>query len=772
MAHCGHRLGSFLPDPSAPPRVTVKMPDPKSSASPPPRGRRVGAVAVVALIATFGLAGCKDTVNPHASPESDVSVLVARDAGLIDAIPAAAAQSGQRTGRTVIQINNAPPPGKPIDQELAQREIEMFESRNPDIQVVYSTWQFTPDSFFERANNRTLTDVVEVAAEQMVPIMDRSYAADITDLVEKSPDFASLQPDALRFVLRDGRVFGTPVELSTMALFYNRHLLDRTLSPPAKPATPSQPAEKAKGKGADGYAKDPYPSEEPPAAAVAMSGSPVSSRGQWPLAGLGESSAMPREPRVIAQYFGYSGYDQGSGYQQQQGQQWGQQQRQTRRQQQATPQGYGQQQQQQQQGGFNQGYYQGNQGYYQGYNTAPQQPQQRARQTQQGYESYYNLQPTPEPGAPRPRAERPADSGDDSSRVSPGAGAGDPNSDIESANPLASVTKKTVGEDDILTGTDLAQAKADGTAKKDVVTTVVEQFDLPADWEQFIKLAVKLTDHSAGVYGYAPVVFAEEGGREYCQWGVQAGLQLETPDGKVVKTDVASSTSVEVVQFLKDLRWRYDVTPPLERCYFDNNLRMFASGQVAMVMLPANREIFERLRRLGMPIEDIGVAPLPAGPANRRHLTTGRCLIVSSQIDREKREAAVRWLMFQHDPARIVLRQRFLFREKELTGIPSVPLYRQPRMGEVTEMVSAYRAVPLFAAYEREIGACLWPLPPYNTSAFLTAVADGARPIIERKESVPSSEIAAVGAGFGDRPVLGSSRSMSWREVVRKLVMR
>lgn len=266
-----------------------------------------------------------------------------------------------------------------------------------------------------------------------------------------------------------------------------------------------------------------------------------------------------------------------------------------------------------------------------------------------------------------------------------------------------------------------------------------------------IRIAVKLTDHSVGIYGYAPVLFAEGGGREFTQWAVQAGLSVQSLKNGTVSLDVGTSAAAEVAQFLKEMRWRYDVTPPTDKCYYDNLLKMFADGKIAMMMLPATRESFQRLVKLGMPTNDIGVGMLPAGPQNRDHLMFGRCLIINSQLDREHRAAAFKWLMFQHDPEHLKFREQFYFREQEMTGYPMVPLFNRAKQDQVSEMLKPYRSLPCYPDYENSIAPHLRCEPPYFTDRFYEAVAQGVRPIIERQNSQPMQEIAGVCIDFENK---------------------
>ena len=283
---------------------------------------------------------------------------------------------------------------------------------------------------------------------------------------------------------------------------------------------------------------------------------------------------------------------------------------------------------------------------------------------------------------------------------------------------------------------------------EDEVSTMVQTAGLPQNWEEFIHTAVKLTDHSSGLYGFAPVLFAEAGGREFSQWCVQNGLSIEVVSGGTATLDVNTSAAGETAQFIKDLRWHYDVMPPVEKCYADNLMRMFANGEIAMMILPATGDMVRSLTRLGMSQDDIGIAALPAGPENRDHLTFGRCLVINSQVNRERRNAAFKWLTFQYDPDRIKLREQLRHREQEMTGRPRVPLFVPQYQETINALIRPYRTLPLFVDYENFVAPNLAPEPPYFTNRLYEAIAQGVRPILEDEASDPMVLIASVGAEF------------------------
>ena len=147
-------------------------------------------------------------------------------------------------------------------------------------------------------------------------------------------------------------------------------------------------------------------------------------------------------------------------------------------------------------------------------------------------------------------------------------------------------------------------------------------------------------------------------------------------------------------------------------------MKMFAAGNIAMLCLPANRNTFERLQRNGMPINDIGVAQMPVGPISKGMLVEGTCLMLNSQTNSSKRNAALRWIMFQHDPRRLQLNARILSKERELVGVPRVPLYTDARQDEIDALIAPYREIAQFVDYEKGLYDLLVSQPAWFKKSF------------------------------------------------------
>ncbi|MGC8841205.1 MAG: extracellular solute-binding protein [Candidatus Sumerlaeaceae bacterium] len=703
-------------------KVRLGIPACNGAAREGSQGRWLGGLlclAGVCVVAALWLWGCKEQINPHVAAEADPEVLVASlsAASTVQKQDGVKPTTGERPRKVVLTLNNAPAPNELFELEITQKLVELFEQRNPDVQIEFSTWRFTPESFYERARSHTLTDVVEVTLDQMQPIMDLSLAADMTSILANTPEIQSMNPAVLALTSREGRLFGVPLELQTMAIFYNRRMLEACFNPkPQKENKPQgkQSAEKksAKGGGVDGNSLEAWEAASSPTPAPFL---------------------LAQARRYGSSYYDYFGPNRQDGQQEddfysRRGEQ------QVENEYQVTPRPR-----------FR-------------WPFRPINPLRTPAQPSSRPSFWRRLEPQP--------VEQPLE--DQSEQGLQGEQA--PRGEIESARPTAQQGTQGVGQQ---TGEEIESARPQATApkagearttqsaaaKEELSATVVKEelttaLTLPRwarNWEEFIKLAVKLTDHEKGVYGYAPVLFANQGGREFVQWAVLAGLdasKLPVPEALAALRGQAGLDSLE---FLKNLRWRYDVMPPAERCYGDNVLQMFAQGKIAMIMLPATKDSIRRLMRAGMAPDNIGIAPLPHGPVAPYHLTFGRCVIVNSQADQAKRQAAAKWIRFLIDPESARIREQYLFREQDLTGIPHVPLYNRAKQDQFYAMLKSYRLLPVFVEYEDTVTTALMPEPARLRDELYADTAKDVRAVVELRESVPATAAANLARDFEKR---------------------
>jgi len=122
---------------------------------------------------------------------------------------------------------------------------------------------------------------------------------------------------------------------------------------------------------------------------------------------------------------------------------------------------------------------------------------------------------------------------------------------------------------------------------------------------------------------------------------------MEQENGKWV-AKFSSPECEAALQFVKDLKWKYDALP--DNMFIDNTegFKLLASEQGAMWLCdPGTSTLKHCVRTYGMNKDSISVGLLPAGPAGRYTLMGGSLFMIPKGTDPEKIDAAFKWLNFR-----------------------------------------------------------------------------------------------------------------------------
>ena len=115
--------------------------------------------------------------------------------------------------------------GSGVQEEVLNKMIDVFESKNPDIKIDLQITGFE-DYFTKLATvigGGNAPDVFEMNMENFLAYMLRGACADLTGLV----DTANYSEGTLAAVSSDGKLYAVPMSFSTCLLFYNKDLFDQ-----------------------------------------------------------------------------------------------------------------------------------------------------------------------------------------------------------------------------------------------------------------------------------------------------------------------------------------------------------------------------------------------------------------------------------------------------------------------------------------------------------------------------------------------------------------
>jgi ABC-type glycerol-3-phosphate transport system substrate-binding protein len=224
----------------------------------------------------------------------------------------------------------------------------------------------------------------------------------------------------------------------------------------------------------------------------------------------------------------------------------------------------------------------------------------------------------------------------------------------------------------------------------------------PKTWDELATMAQKLTNRDAGVSGFAMITGdAHQAGWHTTVLAYNFGLNgtdLVTGEkGNYKEGWGTSAPLLSALQFINDLRWKYDVLPR-EGLVWDTNNTAFANGQSAMTLMAGDVFTWIKSTYPDADMSQLGYAPFPAGPSGKSvSLIGGNIAMVSAKASPEQIEAAAYFrLWYQLDPNEIVT--RFEAGKSDPTavvGAPNLPLFTGDYQTQTAALEKQYANLPV-----------------------------------------------------------------------------
>ena len=176
--------------------------------------------------------------------------------------------------------------------------------------------------------------------------------------------------------------------------------------------------------------------------------------------------------------------------------------------------------------------------------------------------------------------------------------------------------------------------EADGTPKA------------PQTWDELAEFAVKIKE-ATGKPGFIFPTTDRAGGWMFTclAWSFGTKFMQQSGDGKW-KATFDSPETAAALQWIKDLKWKYDVLP--SNTLIDNSERykQFGTENVGMIMAPG--DFGGTLASYGMDPNHEGMIGVPAGP--KRHVTMlgGSVYCISNKATEAQIDAALKWIETQY----------------------------------------------------------------------------------------------------------------------------
>lgn len=256
----------------------------------------------------------------------------------------------------------------------------------------------------------------------------------------------------------------------------------------------------------------------------------------------------------------------------------------------------------------------------------------------------------------------------------------------------------------------------------------------PTTWDELRTMAKALTNRDAGVSGFSMI---NDGGAATgwhftvlaYTFGAKPGDLIKNEDGKYV-AGFGEGPAVDAMQYLHDLRWVDDVLPR-DTLDWGGNGTQLATGASAMVMMAGDQYRWIKTSFRETDMNNIGFAPLPAGPGGIATLTGGDMMMISSKADADQKEAAVYFELWRLlDPDEVVKGLEAQKAEVDpAVGGPALPLF-----------IGDYQAAR--STFEQTY----YTLPFDNYSPFLTAISSGEAKLQVEPTPAGQQYYTAIGA--------------------------
>lgn len=172
--------------------------------------------------------------------------------------------------------------------------------------------------------------------------------------------------------------------------------------------------------------------------------------------------------------------------------------------------------------------------------------------------------------------------------------------------------------------------EADGTPKQ------------PKDWNELVEFAVKIKQ-ATGKPGFVFPTANKNGGWMFTclAWSFGVDFMEKDSDGKW-KATFNTPEAAEALQYIKDLKWKYDVLPANTLIDGTEYSKIFATGGVG-IQIGAG-DVPRKYVQYGLDPNKLGMIALPAGPKRHVTLLGGGVWCINDNATEDQIDAAVRWL--------------------------------------------------------------------------------------------------------------------------------
>ena len=171
--------------------------------------------------------------------------------------------------------------------------------------------------------------------------------------------------------------------------------------------------------------------------------------------------------------------------------------------------------------------------------------------------------------------------------------------------------------------------EADGTPKQ------------PKDWEELREFAVKIKE-ATGKPGFVFPTAGNNGGWIFTPLAWSYGVEFMKKDGDKWKATFDTPECAQALQYIKDLKWKYDVLPSNTLITSSEYFKIFGAGSAGMLITAGDVPV--SVVQYGMKPDQLGMMAMPKGPKKYVTLLGGSVWNIKGGSTDDQIDAAIRWL--------------------------------------------------------------------------------------------------------------------------------
>ncbi|MEG2380569.1 MAG: hypothetical protein RSB38_02605 [Oscillospiraceae bacterium] len=243
----------------------------------------------------------------------------------------------------------------------------------------------------------------------------------------------------------------------------------------------------------------------------------------------------------------------------------------------------------------------------------------------------------------------------------------------------------------------------------------------PQTYQELAETA-KIIHDKTGKAGFFMATKSNQGGWHFMNIAWSFGVEFMKKTDNKWNATFNTPEMVEAVQYVKDLKWKYNVLT--ENALVDTNEfdKLFATDQVAMGITAPNN-FKTPISTYGMKKDNIAVSILPAGPKQRASLMGGVFQVFAPNSTKEQIDAGFKWFDISGISPKVTDEMKKEWAEAARTdnengyvvGCPELPIWtNNERINAEKEATKQYENVnpKMFEAFDKADKVVLKPEEP------------------------------------------------------------